>query len=139
MQTVQNISDQQESASTLLNLENLIKNHVQKINELKVELKKVREMYNDSFNNDPLYQEANIKAKDVVKSKNAVKNSISKQPSVAALAQKVKDIRFDLKESQTTLSDLLCDYKEQTGATQLELFGGQIADIVQVAKLVRHK
>jgi len=124
------------AGSASLDLEQLIKNHVKAIDDLKDELKKKREMYADSFNNDPTYREHDEKVKEVSKARSSVKQQIAKQPSVAALAQEIKDIRFDLKEKKKTMSDLLLDYREQTGAKQLELFGGQVVEIVQTAKLV---
>ena len=64
-----------------------------------------------------------------------MRQQIAKQPSVAVLDQKVKDMRFDISEQNKTLSDLLQDYKEQTGATQIEVNGKTYA-IVSVSKLV---
>lgn len=125
------------AADTLLNLEELIKNHIESTDKLKEEIKKVREMFEDSFINNPTYNEATIKLKDVAKGRNSIKQQLSKQPSVAVIAQKIKDLRFDLGEQQKTLSDLLQDYHEQTGATQIEARNGQIMEIVSTAKLVR--
>lgn len=121
----------------LLNLEELINNHIETIDKLKEELKNTREMFEDSFNNDPTYKEHMDRVKDVTKAKNSVRQSIAKQPSVATLEQKVKDIRFDINESSKTLSDLLQDYKEQTGASEIETRNGQILEIVSTSKLVR--
>lgn len=123
----------------LLSLEALAKNHVESIDKLKVELKQTKEMYDDSFNNNPQYREHMDKVKEVTKAKNAFKQQIAKQPSVAQLGQKVKDIRFDLSEKKKTLSDLAMDLKEQTGATQLSMDDGLVLDIVLSAKLVRKR
>jgi seryl-tRNA synthetase len=120
-----------------MNLENLIKNHAKSVNDLKIELKKTKEMLDDSFNNNPTYREHVVKVKEATKAKNSVRQEIAKQPSVAALAQKVKDIQFDLREQKKTLSSLCSDYVEQTGATQLELFDGRIYQIVVESKLVK--
>ena len=125
------------AADVLLNLEELIKNHIESTEKLRGEIKQVREMFDDSFNNDPTFREANEKLKDVAKSRNSVRQQIVKQPSVATIAQKVKDLRFDLNEQAKTLSDLLQDYHEQTGATQIETRSGQVMDIVSTAKLVK--
>lgn len=126
-------------AAGLLSLEELIKNHIDSIEKLKDELKQAREMFEDSFNNNPTYKEHTDKVKDVQKAKNSVRQQIAKQPSVAALEQKVKDIRFDIGEQSKTLSDLLQDYKEQTGATSIETNNGQVLEIVSTSRLVRSK
>lgn len=126
-----------DQASALLNLEELIKNHIEAIDKLKIELKTQREMYEDSFNSNPTYREHVEKVKDVTKGKNSVRQEISKQPSVAQLSQKVKDLRFDMNEKSKTLSDLLADYIEQTGATSIETRDGKVLEIVRTSKLVR--
>lgn len=125
------------AADAMLNLEELIKNHIDSIDKLHDELKQAREMFEDSFNNNPTYREANEQAKEAAKKKSQVKQQITKQPSVAQLGQKVKDLRFDLSEQEKTLSDLLADYKEQTGATQIELRNGKVMEIVSTLRLVQ--
>lgn len=123
-------------AGVLLNLEELIKNHIEAIDKLKIEIKQQREMLEDSFNNNPTYREHMERVKEVTKSKNSVRQEISKQPSVAQLAQKVKDLNFDKNEKNKTLSDLLQDYREQTGATQIETRDGKVLEIVSTSRLV---
>lgn len=126
-----------DQANALLSLEELIKNHIEAIDKLRIELKDQREMFEDSFNSNPTYREHVEKVKDVTKAKNGVRQEISKQPSVAMLAQKVKDLRFDMNEKSKTLSDLLQDFREQTGATQIETRDGKVLEIVSTLKLVR--
>ena len=126
-----------DAATMLLSLEELIKNHIESIDKLKSELKQHREMFDDTFNNNPTYREHEAKVKEVTKAKSAVKQQITKQPSVALLEQKVKDLRFDMNEKNKTLSDLLQDYKDQTGATSIEMRDGQVLEIVSTAKLVK--
>jgi hypothetical protein len=126
-----------DQTATFLGLEDLIKNHVESIDKMRLELKQAREMFDDSFNNNPTYREHLERVKEANKAKNSVKQQIIKQPSVSQLDQKVKDIRFDLSEKGKTLSDLLQDYKEQTGNSSIETRDGQILEIVSISKLVR--
>jgi hypothetical protein len=123
-------------ASAYLNLEELIKNHIEAIDKLKDDLKLKREMFEDSFNNNPTYREHVEKVKEVNKGKASVRSEIAKQPAVARLKQEVDDTRFDLNEQSKTLSDLLQDFKDQTGATEIEARNGKIYAIVSVSKLV---
>ncbi len=126
-----------DQSATFLSLEELIKNHIESVAKMRSELKTQREMFEDSFNNNPTYREHTEKVKEANKAKASVKKQISSQPSVALLAQKVKDLRFDINESNQTLSELLRDYREQTGATQIETRDGQIMEIVSTVKLVK--
>ena len=123
-------------AAAFLNLEELIKNHIEAIDKLKDELKQKREMFEDTFNNSPVYREHMEKVKEANKAKGSVRQELVKQPAVATLKQKVDDIRFDISEQSKTLSDLLQDFKEQTGATEIEARDGKIYSIVSISKLV---
>ena len=125
------------AVSGMLSLEELIKNHIESIEKLKLEVKQAKEMFDDSFESNPTYREHMEKVKDVTKSKNALRQQIVKQPSVSQLEQKVKDLRFDLSEKNKTLSDLVQDYKEQTGATSIETRDGKVLEIVSTSKLVK--
>ncbi len=126
-----------DEAAVVISLDELIQNHIESIAKLREELKAQREMYEDSFENDPIYRENSEKAKEAVKAKLSVKKQIGSQPSVALLAQKVKDLRIDISEKNKTLSDLVADYKEKTGATQIETRDGKIMEIVSTVKLVK--
>jgi cell fate (sporulation/competence/biofilm development) regulator YlbF (YheA/YmcA/DUF963 family) len=130
-------ADSAGGASELLSLEELIKNSVEQSDKLKNDLKAQKEMFEDSFNNNPTFREHNDRVKEARKKLSSVRQEIAKQPSVATLAQKIKDMRFDLGELNKTLSGLLDDYKQLTGATQIELRDGSIMEIVSTSKLVR--
>jgi transcriptional regulator of met regulon len=131
-EVVNEIQVQSESQA----LENLIKQHCEALDNLRQELSAARDMFNDSFNNNPTYREHDERVKEVAKAKAQVRLVILKQPSVANLEQKIKDIRFDINERNLTLSALLLEYKSQTKATQLDLFG-ETLEIVETAKLVK--
>lgn len=120
-------------------LENLVKNYITRIEQLKDDLKKKREMLEDAFENDAIYQEHALKAKEANKIKSATKQQILKQPALAELAESVKDLQFDIKEQQAILNDYLSQYQKATGATQIETGDGEILEIVSVVKLVRRK
>jgi hypothetical protein len=125
------------AVDALLSLEELIKNHIDNINKLRDEIKQTREMFDDSFSNNPTYRENDERLSEASKARNSVRQEIARQPAVALILQKLKDLRFDLNEQLKTLSDLLQDYHKQTGATQIETRDGQIMEIVSTSRLVR--
>lgn len=127
----------QTQADSIINMENIVKNQVKSIQELKTELKEKRAMYKDGYASSATYHEHETRVKDAQKARNSVRTELNKQPSQQRLAQEIKDIAFDLREKQKSMSDLLLDYKEQSGATQLELFDGTTVAIVESAKLVK--
>lgn len=123
-------------ANILLSLEELIKSNITNLEKLREELKKTREMFEDSFNNDPTYREQNEKVKDANKQKSTTRQNIVNQPSVLQLNNKIKSMRSEIKERQMALSDYLKEYQRMTGATEIEV-NDEIREIVSELKLVK--
>ncbi len=124
-------------ATILLNLEELIRNHIQNLDKLREEQKKLKEMFEDAFLNNPVYRENAEKAKEAAKIKTTTRQQIASQPSVINIANKLKDITSDIKERQAALSDYLLEYQRLTGSNEIEDANGQILEIVNSAKLIR--
>ena len=124
-------------SEVLLSLIELIKTNINSIDKLSLDLKKQREMFDDSFNNDPLYREQTEKVKEANKSKSATKQQIMKQPSVMQLSNQVKSLRSEIKERQSSLSDYLQEYQRLTGASEIENDNGELLRIVNSSKLVK--
>lgn len=124
-------------AAILLNLQEMIKNYIQSLDKLREEKKKVQEMFEDSFLNNPVYRENAEKAKEALKVKATTRQQIASQPSVIALAQKLKGLNADIKEREVALSDYLLEYQRLTGANEIEDAEGQIREIVNSAKLIK--
>jgi len=127
----------QHEADSILNMEDVIRNQVTLIKKLQGELTEQREMYNDSFTNNPTFREHEESVKKVTQLRNSVRKEIAKQPSVQLLNGKIEELKHDIKERKASLSANLVAYKEKTKATQMELFEGQTMAIVSSAKLVR--
>ncbi len=121
----------------IINVENLIKSHVSKIDSLKVEMKKNREMMEDVLNNDAVYKEHDEKAKEANKIKTKTKSQIMQQPNMMALSVKVKDTRIQIKELENALSEYLREFQRLTGANEIEGEDGEVREIVYTAKLVK--
>lgn len=128
-----------QPADEFFDLENLIKNYVARIGQLKEDLRKKREMLEDAFEGDAVYQEHALKAKEAAKVKGATKLQILKQPALAEMAESVKELQFDIKEQQSMLNDYLQQYQKASGATQIETGDGEVLEIVGFYKLVKRK
>lgn len=125
------------SASVLLSLEEMIKNNIAAIDKLSAELKEKRNMFIDSFQNDPTYKEHEEKAKEANVTKQQTKQQILKQPAVMQMAEKIKSMTADLKERKAALSDYLLEYQRMTQATTIEDLEGNVREIVNDAKAVK--
>lgn len=120
-----------------LNLEALIKRYISNIEITHQELKTQKEMFDSAFENDETYREHNRLAKEAAKVKSATRQQILKQPTVAALDEKIKDMKLQILEMENALSDYLQQYQKQTGATSIEGDDGEVREIVSVVKLVK--
>lgn len=123
-------------ATVLLSLEEMIKKYITRLDALKVEVKKQREMYDDSFLNNPTYLENTEKAKNAAKDLQVTKKNIASQPAVIQISLKLKSMREEVKEIEISLSDYLQEYQRLSGANEIEGEDGKIRDIINTAKLV---
>ncbi|OGM28733.1 hypothetical protein A2801_03500 [Candidatus Woesebacteria bacterium RIFCSPHIGHO2_01_FULL_41_10] len=126
-----------DDLTTLVGVENAVKTHMRRIEELKNELKPQKEMLDSVLLGDPEYVEKNEAAKKASKAKNERKRALLNEPHAKELAQKVTELKDELRDSQEALSYYLREYQQQTGANEFEGEDGELRDIVLVAKLVR--
>jgi hypothetical protein len=124
-------------ASVIINLEQTIKTNISIIDKTKIELKKHKEMLEDIFINNPTYQEHDKKAKEANKVKAMTKAQIMKQPNVAQLAAKIKEMHTQVKELDAALSDYLREYQRISGSNEIEGEDGEVREIVYTAKLIK--
>lgn len=127
----------EDQSQLLTSLDEMIKSHVQSIDRLRTEVKKLREMIQDGFANDAVYKEHDDAAKAAAKVRQATKAQIMKQPAIVALVNKMKTLNGELKEKQFSLSDYLLEYQRLSGANQIETDDGQVLEIVNSAKVIR--
>lgn len=127
----------QTSSEILLNMEGLIKGHISTIDKLSEEAKKLKDMLDDIFNNEPTFQEHDKLAKEAAKVKQNTKQQILKQPQAADLDKKVKDLKTDIKENQASLSDYLQEYARMSGVNEIEGDDGEIREIIYTARLIK--
>lgn len=127
----------QGSADILINMEAMIKNYISAIEKQADESKKLKEMLEDIFDNDPTYKDHKDKSKETAKILAGTKAQILKRPQAADLADKIKHIKNEQKENQDALSDYLQEYQRLSGATEIETEDGKLHQIVYTARLVR--
>lgn len=120
-----------------LSLENLIKTYAEKVELLEKELKEKSQILKDTFESDAVYREHAQKAKEANQTKAITKQQLLKQPAMAEISERIKDLKFDIQESMVMMSDYLQQYQKQTGANQIEVGNGEVLEIVSVVKLVK--
>lgn len=136
--TIQNAQIVEETpADLLMNLESSIKEHIVSVDKSKQELKKMKEMLADTYRNDPTYQEHDKAVKEATMIRMKTKSELLKQPGVADLSAKVRELSGELKDFQAALSDYLREYMRLSGSNEIEGDDGEVREIVYVAKLVK--
>lgn len=126
-------------AMSLVNIDNLIKNHLQKIENLTDEVRKHTEMLEDILINSEVYAIAHDRAKDAAKEKSKTKSELLKEAHAAELSAKVRNMKSELKEHRESLGFYVGEYQKLSGANQIEDNNGEIRDIVSTTKLVKRK
>jgi vacuolar-type H+-ATPase subunit I/STV1 len=124
-------------AGMILELEQVIKNHITGINTRREELKKFKEMVSDAFKNDATYQEVEEAYKKATKVKKEIKFSIMKQPGVNEAADKLRELSTEIKELDGALSDYLREYQRLAGVNEIQDNEGNVHEIVYLAKLLK--
>lgn len=128
---------EQNGGQILVNMEAMIKNYVAAIDKLNTEAKKLKEMLDDIFNNDPTFQQHSEAAKEAAKKKGQTKAEILKRPQAKELDDKIRTLKSEAKESQGALSDYLQEYQRMSGVDEIEGEDGEVRQIVYTAKLVK--
>lgn len=122
---------------THLALEGKIRRAQALIEEAKEKLKEQRDMFKDAFENDAVYQDHQNKYEEARSILLATKKQILKDPAVAAMEEKIKDMRLALRQLQDSLSEDLQEYQNLTGEKVIETDEGRLMEIVNRARLVR--
>src|SRR3989344_4853226 len=100
----------QTSSEILVNMEGLIKGHITAIDKI---------------------------SKEAVKVKQGTKAQILRQPQAGELDKKVKELKADLKENRSSLSDYLQEYARLSGVNEIEGDDGEVREIVYDARLIK--
>ncbi len=127
----------QPEVMNALNLEVLVKRYIAEIDQTKEQLKMLRQMLNDSFEQDAEYKEQADKAKEVTKQKNAAKQKITQQQSIVEIVEKMKKAKEELRDMEEALGEYARQYYEQSGISQIEGDDGRVREIRSVTKVVR--
>lgn len=121
----------------LVDMEGMIKNYIAANDRLQQEAKKLKEMLDDIFNNDPVFAEHDKVAKDAAQLKAKTRAEILKRPQAKELNEKIKEMKNEIKENQGALSDYLQEYQRLSGVNEIEADDGTIYEIKGTMKPVK--
>ena len=132
-------SDPNSSALVLESLQSLIKENLSKVDRLKDELGKQKEMLDSALNNDETYKQHAEAAKVATKQKTATKSEILKRPENATLFARVKELAAEIAEIKESQGSYLQEYMRLSGSNEIETDDGQVLQIINEPRLVKRR
>ncbi|HRN95816.1 MAG TPA: hypothetical protein PLD54_00025 [Candidatus Levybacteria bacterium] len=126
-----------DQSTVYLSLENLIRSNLTTIDTLQQQYREQKEMVDNVLENDSTYRQHLETANEANKVKSATRQQIMKRPDVIKIAEKMKSMKEEMKETQATISDLLQEYQRISGSNVIEREDGQILEIISISKLVK--
>jgi len=130
---------QTNPATDIINVENLINSYNLKLDTLTRELREQRGMLQSILDNDSEYNQLAQEAEKLSKTKSIARQKVLKQPNAVSIIDKTKEIRNELREVKTAMSDYLTQYITLSGSRQIESPDGTLMDIVYSARLTKKR
>ncbi len=110
------------------------------LEKTKAEMKKLKQMHDDTFINDALYQKADGIVKEATKKRKEIQTQLTKQPATVELNGKIKDLKEQIKDNEVSLSEELMEYYKTSGVTEIEDENGQVQEFAIIVRLKpKHK
>jgi len=116
----------------------MIQRRLKIISDLQVEINKVKTMYDESLENNAMYQEAQKQEEEVKKIKEAAKVKVEKvkeNPTLKGMMDQIKELKEDMKNNKDVLSQELADYYKDSGSMEIADEEGNVKHIKFNAKL----
>ena len=128
-----------DNIEEIMNLETMIKGYMSDLEKYQEDLRDQASMLKDSFEQDAEYTVAQEKVLEATRKRKEVKDRIIADPAIAALESKVADLRAEVKEIKTALSDYLERFFQESGLRQITGNDGEIREMVTTVRLVKKR
>jgi hypothetical protein len=113
----------------------VIKKRLKIISDLQEEVNRIKAVYEESLEENPVYQEiqkVEERYKEETKDK---KQKVKLVPAIMAIDNELKDLRKQIKENKEVLAAELVEYYKETGKMELTDPEGNVKRIVFSARL----
>jgi hypothetical protein len=100
----------------------MIQRRIKIIGDLQVELNKLKGNYDESLENNPMYQEAQKQEEEVKKIKESAKVKVEKvkeNPTLKGMMDQLKELKEEIKSNKEALSQELADYYKESGSMEI--------------------
>jgi len=123
---------------TLFNLQEIAVKKTHSIADLKSKIKEAQEMYEQSLNTSEDYKKVKENLKTVKDTVKGIEIELNRTPQMATLIQKIKDLKYEMKEKKMSVSDYALQVLQLSGNNEFEK-DGEVFQILTIAKLVKRK
>ncbi len=124
---------------TLIATQNIINRQTAKLDELRVELKKLNESAKSILENDQLLAQIEDEVKEVSKKQKERKASLAQSPESMNLKYKAKDVKESMKELEESLNNHLISYFQLTGTKVFDTEAGEQREFKITARVMSKK
>lgn len=105
------------------------------IESSKIELKKLKEMHDDAFLGNELYVKADKLVKEATQKRKEIQAQLSKQSAVAEVFDKMKNLKEQIRDEESTLADELMEYYKTAGVLEIEDADGNVQEFIFTVRL----
>lgn len=116
----------------------MIQRRIKIIEDLQAEINKLKQNYDESLENNPVYQEAQKQEEEVKKVKEQAKEKVEKvkeNPTLKGMQDQLKELKEEMKNNKDVLSQELADYYKDSGSMEIVDSDGATKHIKFSAKL----
>ena len=113
-----------------------IKKRLKIISDLQEEVNKVKAVYEESLEDNPVYQEIQKAAEQLKEETKDKKQKVRLAPTIMAMDNEMKDLRKQIKENREVLAAELVEYYKETGSMEVTDSEGVTKRILFSAKLI---
>ena len=128
-----------DNIEEIMNLETMIKGYMSDLEKYQEDLRDQASMLKDSYEQDAEYTVAQEKVLEATRKRKVVRDRIIAEPAIASLESKVEDLRAEVKETKTALSDYLERFFQKSGLRQITGNDGEIREMVTTVRLVKKR
>lgn len=124
-------------ALQLIDLEKTIKTFHQGIQMKRAELKKLKEMIDDTLENDQVYSDHTELVNEAKRVQKETRDQLMNVSSIVSTLEEMKELKGEVKDLQTHLSDNILKYYDMAKTDHITMDDGETYVIRKSAKLVK--
>jgi len=113
-----------------------IKKRLKIISDLQEEINRVKALFTESLENDPVYQEVQEEEKKLKEETKDKKQKVKMAPTIKNMDDQIKQFRKEIQENKEILAMELADYYKESGLLEITDEDGNTKRVVFSVRLI---